>query len=359
MWGNAPLPSGSPTAPALRSALARERALNAARRRGDVIHRLPPSELRGGRVRNRTRAWLLSGALIESGPGAGSGRIVDAAAHSGGIGEPVTAVRRSAAGGALVFGTLATGQDVLLRVAGSGWPGDPRPGHEALRGLGERDLVPRAVDAGEVARASWTLETALPGARPRVLDATLAAAVSRFSARLPRASGPPRSVEHDLSALALLLPSRADRYRMVAARADELATEVQGVTRHGDLWLGNLLIAGGALSGVVDWDAWHVAGVPGADILHLYGTDMALATRRELGDIWVGAPWRSDAFRSFAASYWSELRTSASEDALLLAGIAWWAAAVAGTLARAPHRASHERWVAANVDRVLERIPQL
>jgi hypothetical protein len=37
-------------------------------------------------------------------------------------------------------------------------------------------------------------------------------------------------------------------------------------------------------------------------------------------------------------------------------GIAWWASEVHGTLARLPHRASDERWVATNVDPVLSEL---
>lgn len=310
-------------------------------------------------MRNRARAWLLSGALVEMGPAAGSGRVVDASATAAGFVEPVRTVRCSAAGGAIVFGGLPNGRRVLLRVAGAGWPGDPRPGHEALRALAGRDLIPRALAAGEIGGASWALESALAGVRPQRLEPSLAEHVSRFAATLPRSQRSPSSVERDVSFVGSVLPSRAEGLRAVSERAAALATKVEGIARHGDLWLGNLLVLGVALSGVVDWDAWDPNGVPGADLLHLFATDLGLASRRELGEVWVEAPWRSDAFRSFSAPYWSGLGASPAQDALLLAGIAWWAAAVAGTLARAPHRAADERWIVANVDGVVERIPQL
>jgi hypothetical protein len=339
--------------------LARERALAAARRRGDVVHRLPPGELRGGRLRNNARTWLLSGAIVESGPGAGSGRIIDAAAAAAGLVEPVTSVRRSAAGGALVFGRRIGDERVLLRVAGAGWPGEPRQGYDALRALGERELVPRALDAGEVAGATWTLETALLGERPQRLDQSIAGAVSRFSASLPRSQHAPSSVDRDLASVGSVLVSRADRLHAAAERTSALANDIEAIARHGDLWLGNLLAQNGSLSGVVDWDGWDADGVPGADVLHLFGTDRALESGRELGEVWLERPWSSGDFRSFSATYWSALGVEPADGLLRLAGIAWWASAVAGTLARAPHRADDERWVAANVDRVLERIPQL
>jgi hypothetical protein len=340
----------------VRTAVARERALARASRSGDVVHRLPPSELRGGRLRNRVRAWLLSGALVESGPGAGTGRILDVAAADAGITDPVDSVRRPAAGGVLAFVRRPDGTRAVLRVARAGWLGDPRPGFEALRDLDDQPFVPKALASGEIAGAAWTLETALPGSRPRRLDRATAEAVSRAAANLRRSSERPASIERDLSRAASALPERAARLRAAAERAGTLALDVRGIMRHGDLWLGNLLVRESKLSGVVDWDAWDREGVPGADVLHLYGTDLALSSRRELGEVWLTEPWRSEGFSAFSAPYWSAVGIAPGDELLLLAGIAWWAAAIAGTLGRAPERASDARWVAMNVDRVAERI---
>ena len=330
-----------------------------AARRGGVIHRLPPGELRGGRVRNRVRVWLLSGALVELGPGAGSGRIIDDAATAAGITEPIRAIRRSASGGALAFVRRPDGTRAVLRVAGAGWPGDPRRGQQGQQRLGGHRLVPSALGSGDVAGAAWALESALPGARPQTLDRATADAVMRFLADLPRASERPASIARDLAAVATMLPSREEMLRTAVDRADALAAGVTGVMRHGDLWLGNLLVRDGALSGVVDWDAWEPDGVPLADVLHLFGTELALSTRRSLGEVWVTMPWGSEAFRGFSAPYRSAFEDAESPERLLLAGIAWWAAAVAGTLARAPQRAGDDRWVSANVDQIMERLPQL
>jgi hypothetical protein len=305
------------------------------------------------------RSWLLSGALVEAGPGAGTGRIIDHTAAAAGISEPVRTIRRSASGAALAFVRTSVGAPAVLRVAGAGWPGDPRRGLEALRSLGDRPQVPKALDAGLVDGAAWTLETRLAGVRPTRLDRVTADAGSLFAASLPSASGPPRSFDRDLSRVADLLWDRADGVRVVAERAGTLARDVPGVMRHGDFWIGNLLVRAGALSGVVDWDNWAPDGAPGADILHLYGTDLALRSRRELGEIWIKRPWSSEEFRTFSATYWSSFDAAPTGEVLLLAAIAWWAAAIAGTLERVPTRSHDERWLVTNVDRVVELVPRL
>ena len=69
------------------------------------------------------------------------------------------------------------------------------------------------------------------------------------------------------------------------------------MARHGDLWSGNLLVAGRRLTGVLDWDAWHPAAVPGTDLLHLVATEQAHRTRHSLGSVWMVTtfPWGSTA----------------------------------------------------------------
>jgi hypothetical protein len=310
--------------------------------------------LRGGAIHNRMRAALRSGALVEIGPGAGTGRVIDAAAEDAGALSPIRAVRSTSAGGAIAFVRLAGGPAVI-RVAGMGWPGDPRPGAEALGALEGLALVPRSLASGEIAGAAWSTETRMAGSRPRRLDGATGRAVCAFAAALPRHDGRASSLARDLAVIATHLPSRSSRLEAVTATIGALASEVGAIARHGDLWRGNILTEPRGISGIVDWDAWDPAGMPGADILHLYGTDLALEHGRELGEVWLTRPWRSEEFGSFAAPYWAAVGDPPT-DALELAAVAWWAAAVAGTLARVPHRSDDERWVETNVDGVAETI---
>jgi aminoglycoside phosphotransferase (APT) family kinase protein len=143
-----------------------------------------------------------------------------------------------------------------------------------------------------------------------------------------------------------------DLTRYLAAELSALPA----VTRHGDFWLGNLLVNRGRLSGVVDWDGWHAAGVPGTDLMHFLGTELALRTKREIGEIWLRRPWRSDAFTATSRQYWRSLGLSPTVRQLDAVAIASWAGQLAHDIGRQPQLALDGRWVTANVERVIQGI---
>jgi aminoglycoside phosphotransferase (APT) family kinase protein len=132
--------------------------------------------------------------------------------------------------------------------------------------------------------------------------------------------------------------------------------ELPAVLRHGDLWSGNLLVADGILSGIIDWDAAHPAGFPGADLVQLVAVELRTRRRQSLGSAYVSRPWDSTEFRVAAADYWPAIGIEPSPRLIELAGLAWWAAEVNGTVSRLPHRATDERWLASNLDPVLANL---
>jgi aminoglycoside phosphotransferase (APT) family kinase protein len=71
--------------------------------------------------------------------------------------------------------------------------------------------------------------------------------------------------------------------RRLAEIGERLATnQVPRTAVHGDLWLGNILVAGGRVSGVVDWESGAVAGAPTRDLVrfaHMYALYLDLRTR--------------------------------------------------------------------------------
>ncbi|HEX2105790.1 MAG TPA: hypothetical protein VHF51_19210, partial [Solirubrobacteraceae bacterium] len=213
--------------------------------------------------------------------------------------------------------------------------------------------VPEPLGRGVVAGASWTAERVLPGRRPARATPALVGAVAGVCARLPVAGGPPTAPIEDLGAAAALLPTRSAALRALADRLGPSLAALPGVQRHGDLWTGNLLVHRGRLTGIVDWDAAHPAGVPGADLVQLHGADARRRAHRPLGAAVLARPWRSRAFSAATAAYWDAVGLAPDPDVLDLAGIAWWATEVHHTLVRLPHRAADAAWVAANVDAVL------
>ena len=256
----------------------------------------------------------------------------------------------------LVRGSLADGSDAVLRVARAGAPGDPGSVADTLEHLSRAHVphVPRPHARGSTAGASWVVEGALPGRRPARANASLVRQVARTCTSFPQSDRPPAAPVDDLSTVARILPGRAGPLGLLASAVSGTLRELPSILRHGDLWAGNLLVdRAGTLSGLVDWDAAHPEGVPGADLLQLVATELRRAAHLALGPAFLTRPWRSAEFRDAGAVYWRALGISPGDEVLDAVGLAWWASEVHGTLARLPHRVEDEGWLETNVDRVL------
>jgi hypothetical protein len=289
---------------------------------------------------------LLGGAVVELPATVAVPRVLDAAASAAGVGLTDEALHLSSSGSILAR-VRARDAEGVLRVGVAGAPGDPARGAAALAHLSPISLpVPRLLATGRASGASWTLETALPGRRPPESSVEVARDVAGLCAAFPPGNGPPAAPRRDLEVLATLLPERADVLRELAHSLRGVLRGLPSVLRHGDLWIGNLLVDAGRLTGVVDWDAWDPGAVPGADLLHLHATSRRIAERCELGEIWLRSPWRDEAYRSLL----DPTAASIPEDVL---AIAWWAGEVRGTVSRHPARGVDERWLGVNVDAVL------
>jgi|GEM_PF-2282519 len=353
IWGRLPSAGGG-----IRRALARERALRTLRPPAQLevcaVHRLAAPGLAAG-VRGDLRSALRGGALVEIARRDGVRRVLDAVADRADLARLGSRVHAGSGGTLLVRGTLVDGTGVLLRVGRCGTPADPAHVADELERLGAAavPLVPRLLGRGSCAGASWVAELALAGRRPVRAGGELVRQVVAACTRFPRFEGAPAAVVDDVVGAAALLPERAARLLVLAA---DLATQARGlpaILRHGDLWTGNLLVDRGRLTGMIDWDAAHPAGVAGADLVQLLATEARRRAHRSLGAAFVARPWRAPAFRRATAQYWAAVGAAPHRELLEVAGIAWWATEVHHTLARLPHRAADERWVAANVDAVL------
>lgn len=359
VWGRLPLLGGTPPAAVARSAAARERALARLRRRAPAplelvaVRRLAPATLRPPCGAQRLRTALLSGALVEFAAPPRHPSVLDTVAAAAGAEGGVRRFRPGTGGQGLAEITLASGLEAILRAAPSGAV-DPAHAGDALESLAAVGglQVPRLLGRGHTAGVSWTVESRLAGHRPRRLTPRLLADVARFCAALPRTAGPPAALAEDLERIAMLLPDRGGVARRLAAQAAPALATLRGVLRHGDLWAGNLLCEGEAVTGIVDWDAWHPQGLPGADLAQLLGTEHRIRRHLALGAAWRERPWRVLEDPAWSA-YWRALELEPSPEMLDLIGLAWWASEAAGTLRRLPHRAADERWLAANVDPIL------
>jgi Phosphotransferase enzyme family len=360
VWGRGPAPSGTPTRVLAAMALARERALVKLKIRPPrpyrvtAVHRWPPAKLRAGSARNRIREVLLGGAIVELATGDPPPRVLDAAARAAGFDDPVRRFGAGSGGSALATLRDGSGRHVL-RVAGIGQPADPAHAAEALERLASLgiDVVPQVRGRGRVLTASWTLETRLPGRRPARVSATIARQVAAVCRQLPRASGGPTALRQDLDRIAAAIPDRRRPLMDLSETVSGRLARLPLVMRHGDLWAGNLLVSGDRLTGIVDWDSWHAAAAPGIDLLHLLAADTALRTKREIGEVWLDRPWRSEAFALMAADYWAAIGDRPTAGELDAVGVAWWAAEIGHALELAPEQAQDRRWVGLNVEAVL------
>ncbi len=364
IWGRGPLFSGTRGAVAARSAVARERAIRSLRRRCPPpfrvagVHRLPPPVLAGGRARNGVRAGLLGGALVEMWSQAQVRRVIDAIVEQGQGSAPVTRLMPGSGGTALVRFHRTAGGEAMLRAARADDAGDPGWAADALEALAPLGLkqVPRLLGRGQMAGASWSVESVLPGHRPARVSAAATRELALVFAGLPRSDQPATAHEEDLKSLAVRFPRWAGILTRVAEEVGDVSQAVPSVIRHGDLWAGNLLVRQQRVTGIVDWDAWHPAALPGVDLLHLFATVEGMRAKEGVGQTWVRHPWESEDFRSATSAYWKAMRIVPNARFLRAIGIAWWAGHVAASLRRLARLAGDDRWVAANVEQVLEAV---
>jgi hypothetical protein len=352
IWGNLPMYGGGPAGAAVVYAMRRERALQEMRRRHatsiDGIHRLAPS-IRGTRLRPMLRRALRGGLIVELGR-EGRPRVIDLIAGDAGLAsQPPIRLRPRGDGSAFAMPHTLDGDHVVLRAVARAGHGPIDENADALEEL-ERErvaLTPRLVERGSAAGASWTIETVLPGRIAHELTPRLTRDVIEFAIGLPRRPASTALRDH-LLALANLYPRWADLLVELAGTA----VDGPGVLQHGDLWLRNLLVAGDRLTGVVDWETRHPAGIPGADLLQLVAMDRRASTGESIGALWVSRLWNTPRFEELVGPYWDALGIRTTQEQRDTMGLAWWA----GQVLRQGRLASRVEWVAENVDRVLEAI---
>ena len=365
VWGRPPLPSGMPVMTLTGVAVARELALRRLRRpprpwASSSVYRWPPPAFGALHGRERARAAMLGGALVQLVAGNPVTRVIDAAATAAGGEVPVGGFS-TGSGGSIITGLQVPDGSAMLRVGRREEASDPSEGTRALQWLNRAGVpaVPRPLGTGQVGSARWSLESRLAGVRGGVLTEEILLEVARFCARLPATSAPPAAFVTDLDQVARAYPGHADFITTVSSFVRPVLRTLPAITRHGDLWSGNILLGRNGFSGVVDWDAWHPRGVPGTDLLHLVATGAAHRSGRELGSVWLEAPWRSPAFQRLAASYWPALDIWPNAATLQAVGIAWWAGYVAHSIACDPALVTQPRWSTLNVDRVLAALKRM
>lgn len=201
------------------------------------------------------------------------------------------------------------------------------------------DVIPRVVDAVEFGGRRATVVTAMPGipmatsyirrrhtATQALVAADFNAVESWLSELQSGTAGGSARVDMDGGVAARLRERFPDDVRL-DADLDQLTeindrlgrNETPRTAVHGDMWFGNVLLAGTQITGVVDWEACTTSGEPIRDLVrfaHMYALFLDRRTRsgrRVAGhpglraDRWGagvefaldGAGWFPDLFRQF------------------------------------------------------------
>ena len=226
-----------------------------------------------------------------------------------------------------------------------------------------RALVPRPVWAGRAGESHCLVETALPGieagelldeeSRPRLLRAAGKAIGELHQRTAESVEVGADAVEEWVNARARLVGGQVDAPERARRLADDLGRELSGRRLdvgwvHGDYWGGNVLVApdASAVTGIVDWAQAARAEPVALDTLLLVLASRIQLERQELGAIVVRLLERPD---------WSPLECElfgAPPDRAML--LLCWLRHVHWQLAEATLPSQSNRWIAANVARVLE-----
>ena len=220
------------------------------------------------------------------------------------------------------------------------------------------DRVPWVTASGKAGLADWSLERRLPGRRPRgALTDDLRGQCVDFLVELHGVSGTavPASSASDARMIAEVRPGAEEELVALGGRLDETLAGLPRGFGHGDFFLGNLLVDGDRLTGVVDWDSGGPGRLPLLDLFHL----LHLA-QYPLGDEDWGQSLVRHLFPSARAGGGATVReyctrVGVEPDGRLLEAlaVAYWLDRAAYILQTHRQRRTEARWLARNVDEVL------
>jgi hypothetical protein len=140
----------------------------------------------------------------------------------------------------------------------------------AIRDGGLAPLAPAPLAVGRSGLGEWSAESRLQGriATPAEAAAVEAASLDAAARLFALAPGRAKAVAADAEVVAPFVPTaEAEVLRALAERADVALADVRGGFAHGDFWSGNLLVADGRLTGIVDWEAAGPGRLPLVDFL--------------------------------------------------------------------------------------------
>jgi hypothetical protein len=216
--------------------------------------------------------------------------------------------------------------------------------------------LPRTLAGADRGLGAWLLEERLPGVVPAGVDGALVDELVDFLVALHRCGhgGHDTSLTAAADVVNALSGRRRDGLRRLAERLDD---ELAGLPRgfaHGDFWHRNLLLDGGRLAGVVDWEHAGDGRLPVLDLLQLIATRprdngrgvTAALTGRLL-------PWARAGGDATVRRYCTRLGLDVTPPMLERLVVAFWLDQLARQLEKCGDRGGSPRWTVDNVDPVL------
>ncbi len=321
--------------------------------------RLPGPRPRPLRLVERVpRAALVIGRRADLGPS-----VLDAVAREAGSRIGLSLVPRwphvTPSGALLVF----SASHVLRVAAGPGRRNLER--HRAalseLRALDPpaavAERLPRAGPSGDLGLAGWLIEGRLRGTVPDEVGGELRKECVDFLVALHGCEG--GDAGDGLAAGAEIVASRSSAPREQLVRlAGRLDDELRGLPRgfgHGDFWCKNLLVDGGRLVGVADWEESGPGRLPLLDLLQLTISQSPFAGR-ELGVTVVDSmlPWARAGADADGRRYCERVGFEPIPGVLRALVLAFWLDRLARELAKCGDKESTTpAWRATNIDPVL------
>jgi aminoglycoside phosphotransferase (APT) family kinase protein len=222
--------------------------------------------------------------------------------------------------------------------------------------------VPWPLGRGRRGLVDWSLERRLPGRtpHPQLAPAVVGECVD-FLVDLHRSTSAAAGNGHGTiraNAEVVAAACGGEESRLLARLADRAECRLDGYPRgfgHGDFYRGNLLVAGGRLVGVIDWDTATPDSLPFLDLFHL----RVFSEHRPADHRWGSVVTEHLLARAQSGGdevmreYGRRIGVEASPAELEALVIAYWLDRLAYQLATVADRLVRERWLAENVHRAV------
>ena len=302
---------------------------------------------------------LVFGRREEAGQSLADAALADAGAATG---SAFTPRRLSARGGVM----LAFTEQGLVRMAVGPGRRQIREQVDALAVLRNGGapaalarLVPWPSASGRTGIADWSVEPLLPGASPQppladeLLAECLDALVALHSVGGP--GDPPASLAKSAAVVArVCAEAEATIVQETGRRLDAALGGVPRGFGHGDFHSENLLIDGGRLAGVVDWDSAGPGRLALLDVLHLTLTSRGHPLDLAWGPTLVSEllPWARRGGDALAREYCARVGMDPEPRLLEMLVVAYWLERAASQLASHAEHWEDRDWIDSNIQSV-------